>query len=171
MRGVKVRQAGAVAALGIVGVALTGCGVQPTGVISAGEPASGLTRGVRLYFASDSGLRGVPRPDTEIKNLGAVVKMLAAGPQPAELRDGLTSLIQHLGGYTVTGTGIRVTVHLDGLYTESGRDQGTGQLVCTLARAQSVRDPKVRTDDVEVTLRPSDGPALGPYRCAEFLNG
>ncbi|MFE4366795.1 hypothetical protein ACFRMN_00810 [Streptomyces sp. NPDC056835] len=79
--------------------------------------------------------------------------------------------MQHLDGCTVTGTGTRVTVHLDGRYTESGRDQGTGQLVCTPARAQSVLDPKVRTDDVEVTPRPSDGPALGPYRCAEFLNG
>ncbi|MEV6420766.1 hypothetical protein [Streptomyces sp. NPDC051662] len=167
----KVRRTGAVAALGIVGIALMGCGVQPTGVIGAGEPASGLTRGVRLYFASDSGLRGVSRPDTEIKNLGAVVKMLAAGPGPAELRDGLTSLLQQLGGYTVTGTGTQVTVQLDGPYPESGRDQGTGQLVCTLARAQSVLDPEVRTDDVEVTLRPSDGAALGPYRCAEFLNG
>ncbi|MFG2624442.1 hypothetical protein [Streptomyces sp. NPDC048473] len=163
----KVRQGVVVAALGI---ALMGCGVQPTGVIGAGEPASGPTRGMRLYFASDSGLRGVPLLDREVKDLNAVVKLLAAGPPPAEQRDGLTSLVQ-LGGYSVTGTGTRVTVRLDGPYAESGRDQGTGQLVCTLARAQSVLDPKVRTDDVEVTLRPSGSAALGPYRCAEFLNG
>ncbi|MFI5745835.1 hypothetical protein ACIBBE_07860 [Streptomyces sp. NPDC051644] len=163
----KVRQGVVVAALGI---ALMGCGVQPTGVIGAGEPASGPTRGMRLYFASDSGLRGVPLLDKEVKDLNAVVKLLAAGPPPAEQRNGLTSLVQ-LGGYSVTGTGTRVTVRLDGPYAESGRDQGTGQLVCTLARAQSVLDPKVRTDDVEVTLRPSGSAALGPYRCAEFLNG
>jgi hypothetical protein len=163
---VKVRQGVVVAALGI---ALIGCGVQPTGVIGAGEPASGLTRGVRLYFASDSGLRGVPLLDREVKDLNTVVKLLAVGPPPAEQRDGLTSLVQ-LGGYSVTGTGTRVTVRLDGPYAATGRDQGTGQLVCTLARAQSVLDPKVRTDDVEVTLRPSEGAALGPYRCAEFLN-
>ncbi|MFE5093085.1 hypothetical protein ACFRCI_22665 [Streptomyces sp. NPDC056638] len=145
-----------------------GCGVQPTGVIGAGEPASGLTRGMRLYYASASGLRAVPLLDKEVKDLNAVVKLLLSGP-PAEQRDGLTSLVQ-LPGFSVTGTGTRVTVRLDGPYAESGRDQGTGQLVCTLARAQSVLDPKVRTDDVEVTLRPSEGPALGPYRCAEFLN-
>ncbi|MEV6552702.1 hypothetical protein AB0M57_28940 [Streptomyces sp. NPDC051597] len=52
----------------------------------------------------------------------------------------------------------------------SGRDQGTGQLVCTLARAQSVLDPSVRADDVQVTVRPDEGATLGPYRCAEFLN-
>ncbi|MFE4649551.1 MULTISPECIES: hypothetical protein [Streptomyces] len=32
-------------------------------------------------------------------------------------------------------------------------------------------DPKVRADDVEVAPRPSDGASLGPYRCAEFLDG
>ncbi|MFF3124925.1 hypothetical protein ACFVRD_21845 [Streptomyces sp. NPDC057908] len=162
----KVRQGVVVAALGI---ALMGCGVQPTGVIGAGEPASGLTRGMRLYYASASGLRAVPLLDKEVKDLNAVVKLLAVGPVPAEQREGLTSLVG-IGGYSVTGSGTRVTVRLDGPYAESGRDQGTGQLVCTLARAQSVLDPKVRTDDVEVTLRPSEGAALGPYRCAEFLN-
>ncbi|MFD4941914.1 hypothetical protein ACFVYE_07380 [Streptomyces sp. NPDC058239] len=163
----KVRQGVVVAALGI---ALMGCGVKPTGVIGAGEPASGLTRGMRLYYASAGGLRAVPLIDKEVKDLNAVLKLLADGPVPAEQREGLTSLVR-IGGYSVTGSGTRVTVRLDGPYAESGRDQGTGQLVCTLARAQSVLDPKVRTDDVEVTLRPSEGAALGPYRCAEFLKG
>ncbi|MFD9485409.1 hypothetical protein [Streptomyces sp. NPDC059991] len=157
------------AALGIAGTVLVGCGVQPSGVVGAGEPASGLTRGMRLYFASDSGLRGVPLLDREVKDLNTVVKLLAVGPPPAEQRDGLTSLVQ-LGGYTVTGTGTHVTMHVEGPYAMSGRDQGTGQLVCTLARAQSVLDPKTRADDVVVTLRPEQGAALGPYRCAEFLN-
>ncbi|MFH9728083.1 hypothetical protein ACH4M4_34725 [Streptomyces sp. NPDC017254] len=154
----------------VLGIALVGCGVQPTGVIGAGEPATGLTRGVRLYFASGSGLRGVPVLDRKVENLNTVVKLLAGGPPPAEQRDGLTNLVE-LGGYTVTGRGVRVTVHLEDPYAATGRDQGTGQLVCTLARAQSVLDPKVRADDVEVTLRRPEGPVLGPYRCAEFLDG
>ncbi len=65
-----------------LGIALMGCGVQPTGAIGAGEAASGLTRGMRLYFASDSGLRAVPLLDREVKDLNAVVKLLAAGPPP-----------------------------------------------------------------------------------------
>ncbi|MCX4986418.1 hypothetical protein [Streptomyces sp. NBC_00572] len=158
------------ALLCVLGIALVGCGVQPTGVIGAGEPATGLTRGVRLYFASDSGLRGVPVLDRKVESLNAVVKLLAGGPPPAEQRDGLTNLVQ-LGGYRVTGEGDRVTVHLEDPYAATGRDQGTGQLVCTLARAQSVLDPKVRADDVKVTLHQPEGPDLGPYRCAEFLNG
>ncbi|MFD7492396.1 hypothetical protein ACFV8T_08245 [Streptomyces sp. NPDC059832] len=163
----KFRQGIAVAALG---TALMGCGVQPTGVIGAGEPASGLTRGMRLYYASADGLRAVPLIDKKVDDLNGVLKLLGATPPPAEQGGGLTSLV-HLGGYSVTGSGTRVTVRLEGLYGESGRDQATGQLVCTLARAQSVLEPKVRTDDVEVTLRPSEGAALGPYRCAEFLDG
>lgn len=131
---------------------------------------TGLTRGIRLYYASDSGLRGVPVLDRKVESLNSVVKLLAGGPPPAEQRDGLTNLVQ-LGGYTVTGQGARVTVHLEDPYAATGRDQGTGQLVCTLARAQSVLDPEVRTDDVEVTLRQPVGPSLGPYRCAEFLDG
>ncbi|WP_335936378.1 hypothetical protein [Streptomyces sp. PTD5-9] len=163
MRG---RSAGVVAALGIV---LAGCGVQPTGVVGAGEPASGLTHGARLYFASAGGLRAVPVGDREIKNLSAVVKLLLLGPPPGDRADGLTSFVE-LPGFSATGTGTRVTLRLDGVYAGTGRDQGTGQLVCTLARAQSVLAPDVRTDDVEVTLRPSGSPALGPYRCAEFLS-
>ncbi|MCX5110869.1 hypothetical protein OOK13_20425 [Streptomyces sp. NBC_00378] len=152
-----------------LGFALVGCGVQPTGVIGAGEPASGPTRGMRLYYASAAGLRAVPLIDQEVKDLNGVLKLLGARTPPAD-QGGLTSLV-HLGGYSATGSGTRVTVRLEGLYGESGRDQATGQLVCTLARAQSVLEPKVRTDDVEVTLRPSEGEALGPYRCPEFLNG
>ncbi|ALO13190.1 hypothetical protein AQF52_7604 [Streptomyces venezuelae] len=164
----KVRHGVAVALLGLV---LVGCGVQPTGVIGAGEPASGLTRGMRLYYASDSGLRGVPLLDRRLQDLNSVVKLLAQGPGPAEQRDGLTSLVQELGGYTVSGSGARVTIHMEGAYPLSGRDQGTGQLVCTLARAQSVLDPKVKADDVEVSVRPTEGAVRGPYRCAEFLAG
>ncbi|MFB7590086.1 hypothetical protein [Streptomyces sp. NPDC056169] len=167
----RIPQGAAVAVLATAGFALVGCGVQPTGVIGAGEPASGLTRGMRLYYASDSGLRGVPLLDRELKDLNSVMKLLAQGPGPAEQRDGLTSLVQELGGYTVSGTGARVTIRMDGAYPLSGHDQGTGQLVCTLARAQSVLDPKVSADDVEVTVRAAEGAVLGPYRCAEFLDG
>ncbi|MEU6013680.1 hypothetical protein ABZ826_06290 [Streptomyces sp. NPDC047515] len=162
----KVRQGVVVAALGI---ALMGCGVQPTGVIGAGESASGPTRGFRLYFVSADGLRGVPVPDVKIKDLDSVVKLLLAGPSPAAQGDGLTSFVE-LPGFSATGTGSRVTLRLYGPYPQTGRDQGTGQLVCTLARAQSVLDQKVRTDDVEVTLRSPEGATPGPYRCADFLN-
>ncbi|MEU3961268.1 hypothetical protein AB0F42_15785 [Streptomyces buecherae] len=155
--------------LGLV-LGLAGCGVQPTGVVDAGEPASGLTRGMRLYYAAEGGLRAVPLLDREVTELNSVIKLLAQGPPLAEQRDGLTSLVQ-LSGASATGSGSRVTVRYEGPYPADGRDLGTGQLVCTMARAQAVLDPEVRTDDVEVTIRPSEGEPLGPYRCAEFRNG
>ncbi|WP_037853550.1 hypothetical protein [Streptomyces sp. NRRL S-340] len=153
----------------VLGVVLTGCGVPPTGVVEAGGPASGLTSGARLYFASAGGLRAVPVGDREIRDLAAVVKLLLLGPPPGGRAGGLTSYVE-LPGFSATGTGTRVTLHLDGPYAGTGRDQGTGQLVCTLARAQSVLVPGVRTDDVEVVLRPAEDAPLGPYRCAEFLD-
>ncbi|MCX4658693.1 GerMN domain-containing protein [Streptomyces uncialis] len=163
----RVRQRVSVGALGL---ALMGCGVQPTGVIGTGESASGPTRGVRMYYASASGLRGVPTRHQEFDSLSGVMKLFFQGPSADQRRDGLTNLLE-LPGFQVSGTGTRVTVRLEDSYAGTGRDQGTGQLVCTLARAQSVLDPKVRTDDVEVTVRQPDSADLGPYRCAEFLDG
>ncbi|MFG3406937.1 hypothetical protein [Streptomyces sp. NPDC048142] len=157
--------------LTVLGAALAGCGVQPTGVIEAGEPASGLTRGMRLYFASGTGLRAVPLLDQDVRSLDSVMKLLAQGPSAAERREGLTTLLHAPSGYSVTGDGTGVTVKLEGPYWADARDQVTGQLVCTLAGFQSVREAEVRPDDVEVTIRPGEGPVLGPLRCAEFLGG
>ncbi|MFE9664373.1 hypothetical protein [Streptomyces sp. NPDC005955] len=158
----KARQ-GLVAA--VLGAALVGCGVQPTGVVDAGEPAAGLSRGMRLYYESDTGLRAVPMLDRKIEALDWVVKLLLS-PPPVGQGDGLTTLVVMPGPYSATGTGKRVTLHMEGLYPGDGK----GQLVCSLARAQSVLEPKVRAAEVEVTLKPSEGAALGPHRCAEFLN-
>ncbi|MER5815769.1 GerMN domain-containing protein [Streptomyces californicus] len=162
----------ALTALAAVLAPLSGCGVgvRPTGVLDAGEPASGLTRGKRLYYASDTGLRAVPLLDREGDELEAVMKLLAQGPTAAERRQGLTTLLHAPSGYTVTGDGPRVTVELTGPYWAQARDQATGQLVCTLASFQSVREAEVRADDVEVTIRPGEGPVLGPLRCAEYLD-
>ncbi|MFD5937705.1 GerMN domain-containing protein [Streptomyces griseus] len=159
------------AVLTALGAALVACGVQPTGVIDAGEPASGLTRGMRLYYASDTGLRAVPVLDRESGSLDAVMKLLAQGPTAAERREGLTTLLHAPSGYAVTGDGPRVTVELEGPYWAEARDQVTGQLVCTLASFQSVSEAEVRADDVEVTISPGEGPDLGPLRCAEYLDG
>lgn len=160
------------AVLAAVLTPLAGCGVgvRPTGVIEAGEPASGLTRGKRLYYASDTGLRAVPLLDQQNDSLEAVMKLLSQGPTAAERRAGLTTLFHAPSGYTVTGDGARVTVKLEGPYWAQARDQVTGQLVCTLASFQSVREAEVRADDVEVTVRPAEGPVVGPLRCAEFLD-
>ncbi|WP_330240077.1 hypothetical protein [Streptomyces sp. NBC_00525] len=157
----RVIRRGALAAA--LALALAGCGVQPTGVIGAGEPASGLTRGLRLYYVSSSGLRAVPLIDREFgKDFGSILKLLFLPPE------GFVNLLQ-LNGFSVSAEGAQVTVHIDGSYGATGRDLGTGQMVCTLTSALSVADPKVDSDKIKITLTPTQGPTQGPYRCADYF--
>nr|WP_237555379.1 hypothetical protein [Streptomyces sp. SID4948] len=72
------------AATGLAGVlALSGCGVPPSGVIQAGEPATGMPAGITVFFLSSTGsLVGVPRfspPD-----LATAVDLLFQGPTSDE---------------------------------------------------------------------------------------
>ncbi|MFD3943877.1 hypothetical protein [Streptomyces sp. NPDC058579] len=153
-------------------LAAVSCGVQPSGVIGAGEPPTGLTKGLRLYYVSGSGnLEGVSRPDLEITELGAALKLLVAGPTEPEQERGLTTLVSSIS-YQVTGEATRVTLRSPGSAFSGTRrdDLVNGQLVCTLARAQSVLHPRIHPDDVEVTLV-GDGEPVGPYRCSQFMGG
>ncbi|MFD9034627.1 hypothetical protein ACFVZW_26355 [Streptomyces sp. NPDC059567] len=149
--------------------ALAGCGVRPTEVIDAGEPASGLSTGLRIYFASDKGLRAVPRHN-KLKDLNSVIKLLTAGPNTAEQTSGLLSLVEPPGSYDAVGNGTKVMLAMPGAHLTPDNHLLSGQLVCSLAHAQSMLNPKVHPDDVQVTLT-SDGAPLGPYRCSYFLDG
>ncbi|MEV7283456.1 hypothetical protein AB0O01_02605 [Streptomyces sp. NPDC093252] len=156
---------------------LSACGVQPTGVLDGGDPAGGLTKGLRLYFVSQSGrLEAVSRPDIPVSadpdDLLGVLKYLMSGPTPAERASGLTTLLE--SGTFELSTGDR-TVTLDigapALDPASLRDRNlTGQLVCSLARARAMADPSgtTRTDDIRVTIRPWSGPAP-THICSDFL--
>ncbi|MFC5253300.1 hypothetical protein [Streptomyces nigrescens] len=148
--------------------AVAGCRITPTGAIDAGEPITGLTKGVRLYFASDTGLRGVSRPDVKLRSLDFVVRLLLAGPNESEQKSGLTTLVAFNGPYHASGSGNRVTFDVPETYRSAEKRLRNGQLVCSLARAQAVLHPKLRPDDVQVTLR-SQGESLGPYQCSYFL--
>ncbi|MER8044477.1 hypothetical protein [Streptomyces sp. NPDC094032] len=151
---------------------LTACGVQPSGVIGAGEPPTGLTKGLRLYFVSPAGhLEGVSRPEVQITGLAAALKLLASGPTEPEQRRGLTNLVGQVS-YDATGEGTRVTLRAPGTTFSGNRrdDLVNGQLVCTLARAHSTLHPTIRPDDVQVTLD-GEGRPLGPYRCSQFMGG
>jgi len=158
-------------------LAATGCGVQSTGVLDGGEPASGLTNDLRIYFVRGSGLQGVTRPDVPITRPEGVIKLLMAEPTAAEQERGLANLVE-LGSYrtSTSGSGDRITLHAPGGYFNGERDRlPNGQLVCSLARAQSFLhrdDPggAIRPDDVRVSL--DDGTrTYGPYQCSQFLTG
>lgn len=149
---------------------LAGCGVQPTGVIAGGEPATGLTGDLRIYFVRDTQLQGVSRPGTPLKELNVALKMVMEGPTKSELERGLTSVLPQEKMYA-SGRRDRVTVSAPGIsFADDERSRlAEGQLVCTLARAQSfLEKKKLRPDDIQVTLE-GEGPPLGPYRCSQFI--
>ncbi|WP_107410296.1 hypothetical protein [Streptomyces luteocolor] len=157
----------------LVALSVVGCGVRPTGVVDAGEAASGLTKGLRIYFVSEAGrLEGVSRPGSRIRQPIDVIKLLM-GPEESERRSGLSTLVRS-GEYEVTGEGDRLTVRIPDtvLQPTSVQDRNlAGQLVCSLARARAVLDKSGRTrpDDVRVTVRGDAGGELGPSVCSDFL--
>ncbi|MBE1579107.1 GerMN domain-containing protein [Amycolatopsis roodepoortensis] len=154
----------------LVAVALVaGCGVRPTEVLDGGAPASGIPEGMRIYFASDRGLRGVSRPDKEITELAAAVKLVMAGPNEAELVAGLTDLTAITGEFSASAIEGHVTLRLPRTPVTGVAGMAAGQLVCTLARAESLLHG-TRPDAVRVTVV-AQGGAVGPYQCSQFLTG
>ncbi|MGW2021417.1 GerMN domain-containing protein [Streptomyces decoyicus] len=152
----------------VLALAAAGCGIRPTGVTDGGTAPSGISKGMRIYFASDSGPRGVSRPDVTFDQLDDAFKLLISGPSPAERAEGLTNLLPTAGQFRATARHGQVTVTAPGYATFSPQDQATGQLVCTLARAE-VLVHGTRPDKVQVTVVGEDGRA-GPYRCQQFLS-
>lgn len=155
---------------------LTGCGVQPTGVLDGGEAAGGLTKGMRLYFVSQSGrLEAVSRPELPVDKASdpaGVIKLLGAGPTEAERAAGLTTLLIE-GTYSATVKGDEVTVHVpqeELSPTHLGDRNLTGQLVCSIARARAMADGTgtTRADDIRVTVQPKSG-RPSTHVCSDFL--
>lgn len=86
---------GAVAlAIGVAcALALSGCGVQPTGVRTMGTAPSGLATGVTLFFIDEQGDL-VPQL-RETGRLGTVedaVSLLLSGPQGSDLHTGIAEV-------------------------------------------------------------------------------
>ncbi|WP_328692125.1 hypothetical protein OG879_37540 [Streptomyces caniferus] len=153
----------------LLALAAAGCGIRPTGVTNGGTAPSGISQGMRVYFASDSGPRGVSRPATTVDQLDDAFKLLAAGPTSGERANGLANLVPEDAGLNATADRGNVTIHTTGSFAGSPGDQSTGQLVCTLARAE-VLIHGTRPDKVQVTLVGDEG-RVGPYQCQQFLQG
>lgn len=150
----------------VLALAATGCGIRPTGVTDGGTAPSGISQGMRIYFASDRGPRGVARPDRTVDQLDDVFKLLFSGPSPAERDEGLTNVLPEVD-YRATAHRGHVTVTAPRFNFASPQDQGTGQLVCTLARAEVLLHG-TRPDRVQVSIVGERGRA-GPYQCQQFL--
>ncbi|MFI0906651.1 hypothetical protein ACH4TE_24455 [Streptomyces sioyaensis] len=151
----------------LLAVAATGCGIRPTGVTDGGSAPSGISQGMRVYFSSDSGPRGVSRPGAKINDFGGAFKLLLAGPTPEERAAGLANLITRDEAYSATSRHGKVIINAPDSYF-GPQDQSTGQLVCTLARAEVLLHG-TRPDKVQVTILGAAGRA-GPYQCQQFLS-
>ncbi|PWI42245.1 hypothetical protein CK485_21140 [Streptomyces sp. ICBB 8177] len=157
---------GPVALLG----ALTGCGIAPTGVIEAGEPAGGIQPPgkpkeavVRLFFLSAVGLRPASRPAAGVVDPQQAIDLLLAGPNGAEVARGLTTEIGPSAGgaKVVFAPGwVRVELASNAKLLTSG---AVSQLVCTAAgAAEAVGDGPSAKVDVTVA---GGGATLNPVRC------
>ncbi len=154
--------AAGVAALG----ALAGCGIQPTGVIEAGIPATGVhpEATVRLYFVSPTGLQSVTRPASGPVGPQETLDLLLGGPNSAEIARGMTTELAPPIGVAKVVTGeqeVRIVMSTD---VTRLTPNAIGQLTCTAASAAAKEGDGAAADiDVRVT---SGHTTRGPLRCA-----
>lgn len=147
---------------------LSACGIPETGVVEAGEPATGvLDPGVTsapsesvpeavplvkvpLYFVEDGALVAVVRTAPGPTDLGGTVLMLFKGPDDRERGRGLTTELPPAAeAPTIRTDGTGVTVQLPrsaGILSDTAVDQ----LACTVAVARLRQDPALGRAQVTV---------------------
>ncbi|MFJ9244594.1 hypothetical protein [Streptomyces sp. NPDC101776] len=149
---------------------LAGCGVPASGVVPAGESATGIGRNTVLYFVRGGGLTALPDDsgqDTDLKpvlevrerradavrfDVELAVWLLSAGPGPGYRSRGVTSEFPSIqsGRPAVSVVGSAVTVELPSL-KEPLTALAARQLFCTAADAFLTVSPD--TAPAEVTVR------------------
>jgi len=75
-------------------LAVAGCGVRPSGVITGGDPPHGAVQPsatITLYLVKDGQLAAVTRPGGPPLSQADTLALLAAGPNAREQAQGLTS--------------------------------------------------------------------------------
>ncbi|MFJ9467476.1 hypothetical protein [Streptomyces caniferus] len=165
--GVLTGVVGAVVAGALAG-ALAGCGIAPTDVIDAGEPATGVrspgqrTADVQLFFYGPSGLRSATRRANASVDPEEAIELLMKGPNHAERMRGLSSVLpkfpRPLTAVSAVGS-VEITLPMNVKRLDSG---SLNQLVCTAANA---RVPGNRPPgEVTVTLV-GDTVRIGPMVC------
>ncbi|MEV5015705.1 hypothetical protein ACIGW1_02605 [Streptomyces sp. NPDC053780] len=156
---------------------LAGCGIPETGVVEAGEPATGVLQpgvapspsqaqptpvpvaAVPLYFVDDGALAPVTRTVPSATDPGTIVLMLLKGPDDQERSRGLTTeLPLTAAAPTVRVDGASVTVLLP-RGTSSLSGTAVDQLACTVAAARLRQDPAL--DRAQVTVEQPGGRLSG----------
>lgn len=147
---------------------LSACGIPETGVVEAGEPATGVLQPgvtaapsesapeavplvkVPLYFVEDGALTAVSRTVAGSTDLGSTVLMLFKGPDARERRRGLTTELPPAAvAPTIRTDGTVVNVQLPRT-AASLSDTAVDQLACTVAVARLRQDPALGSAQVTV---------------------
>ncbi|AOP48885.1 GerMN domain-containing protein [Streptomyces lydicus] len=153
---------------GALAGALAGCGIAPTDVIDAGEPASGVkspgqpAADVQLFFYGPSGLRSATRPAKAPVDPEQAIQLLMDGPNHAERMRGLSSVLPKFPGRLTAATGagtVVITLPVNAKLLDSA---SLNQLVCTAANARVPGDKP--PGQVVVTLV-GDRVRVGPLVC------
>ncbi|MFJ8810494.1 hypothetical protein [Streptomyces sp. NPDC102490] len=147
---------------------LSACGIPETGVVEAGEPATGvLDPGVTsapsesvpeavpfvkvpLYFVENGSLVAVDRTVPGPTDLGSTLLMLFKGPDDKERGRGLTTELPRAAeAPTIRTDGTGVSVRLP-RSAGSLSDTAVDQLACTVAVARLHQDPALGSAQVTV---------------------
>jgi len=141
-------------------VALAGCGVRPSGVITGGDPPSGPVEQattITLYLVKNDRLSSVLRPGGPLSRADTLA-LLAAGPTPGERAQGFgTDVPPTAGPFSVTAKPSRQLVVTVAIPAPELSALAVDQIVCTAA-ATSPQSPAA------VTVV-AGGQALGPRTC------
>ncbi|UNO43040.1 hypothetical protein [Streptomyces sp. MST-110588] len=160
--------AGLLATGGLLVGTLTGCGVAPTGVIDAGEPAKGIKApgkpapDVQLYFLGPAGLRPASRPAKAPVDAEEAVQLLMDGPNDAERQRGLSNVLPRFPGeVTVEADAGRIVIRVP-MNAKMLSTPALSQLVCTAANAHVPGGKPAAEVSVTVT---GGGSSTGPMVC------
>ncbi|MFE3826528.1 hypothetical protein [Streptomyces sp. NPDC059092] len=131
-----------------------GCRIPGTGVVQAGESATGVRPVILLYLVKDGALHPVARSaDVTSIEVGTAVALAFRGPRPTEARGGVTTELPAVPSRPrVVVDGDRISVELPGLgpLTPLAMDQ----LVCTVAAARAL---EAQAEAPAVTVVDRDG--------------
>ncbi|GAA3095982.1 hypothetical protein [Streptosporangium carneum] len=154
--------------LALLLAACAACGVGPSKVIGAGEPARGFVLGTPLYFVRLDRLVSISRPVGPLEAAEAV-ELLAEGPTSKEYDRNFDTRLPKNMAVRVNDDGF--TLEKSAPMLVNGRwlspvsrlsRMATGQLVCTIAAATAAKRG-MDVDDVRVTV-----PDKRQVRCKDF---
>lgn len=108
---------------------ITGCGVQPSGVTHGGEPPTGLAPGVTLYFVDEHGqLQPNLRRTGRLGTIAEAISLLMTGPGQSDLRTEIALDVPPRAVVTTTPETIEIMVPLT---VDDVTPRGIDQIVCT----------------------------------------